>query len=348
LLVGYVSIQICALLAPCRRPILNATTSPLYARRYTNEPAIPPAGVKGIFSMKTFFVLLAVACFLNSAATTQAQEPTGTLKKIKDSQTIAVGHRESSIPFSYYDDKNQVVGYSQELVMKVVDAVKQKLSLPGLQVKLIPVTSQNRIPLIQNGTIDIESGSTTNNLERQQQVDFSDTMFIIGTRLLVKKDSGINDFPDLKGKNVVVTAGTTSERLIREMNEKNNMGMNIISAKDHGESFLTLQSGRAVAFMLDDALLAGERAKARQPDDWVIVGTAQSKEAYGMMMRKGDDQFRKLVDDVIAKAETSGEADKLYQKWFLSPIPPKGLNLNLPISDDVKQLFKNPNDKAYQ
>ncbi|MGA8657585.1 MAG: glutamate/aspartate ABC transporter substrate-binding protein [Chthoniobacterales bacterium] len=298
--------------------------------------------------MKTLFVLLATVCFMNSAATTQAQELTGTLKKIKDSQTIAVGHRESSIPFSYYDDKNQVVGYSQELVMKVVDAVKQKLSLPGLQVKLIPVTSQNRIPLIQNGTIDIESGSTTNNLERQQQVDFSDTMFVIGTRLLVKKDSGINDFPDLKGKNVVVTAGTTSERLLREMNEKNNMGMNIISAKDHGESFLTLQSGRAVAFMMDDALLAGERAKARQPDEWIIVGTPQSKEAYGMMMRKGDDQFKKLVDDVVAKAETSGEADKLYQKWFLSPIPPKGLNLNLPMSDDMKQLFKNPNDKAYQ
>lgn len=298
--------------------------------------------------MKNLFVFLAILCFVNSAATTQAQELTGTLKKIKDSQTIAVGHRESSIPFSYYDDKNQVVGYSHELVMKVVDAVKQKLSLPNLQVKLIPVTSQNRIPLVQNGTIDIESGSTTNNLERQQQVDFSDTMFVIGTRLLVKKDSGINDFPDLKGKNVVVTAGTTSERLIREMNEKNSMGMNIISAKDHGESFLTLQSGRAVAFMLDDALLAGERAKARQPDDWVIVGTSQSKEAYGMMMRRGDDQFKKLVDEVIAKAETSGEAQKLYQKWFLSPIPPKGLNLNLPISDDMKQLFKNPNDKAYQ
>jgi glutamate/aspartate transport system substrate-binding protein len=259
--------------------------------------------------------------------TTQAQELSSTLKKIKDTQTIAVGHRESSIPFSYYDDKNQVVGYSHDLVIKVVDAVKQRLNLPDLQVKLIPVTSQNRIPLVQNGTIDIESGSTTNNLERQQQVNFSDAMFIIGTRLLVKKDSGIKDFPDLKAKNVVVTAGTTSERLIRQMNEKSNMGMNIISAKDHGESFLTLQSGRAVAFMLDDALLAGERAKARQPDDWVIVGTPQSKEAYGMMMRKGDDQFKKLVDDVIAKAETSGEAEKLYQKWFLSPIPPKGLNV---------------------
>ena len=273
---------------------------------------------------------------------------TGTLKKIRDAGAISVGHRESSIPFSYYDDQNAVVGYSQDLVMLVVDAVKKKINLPNLQVKLIPVTSQNRIPLIQNGTIDIESGSTTNNLERQQQVAFSDTIFIIGTRLLVKKDSGIQDFPDLKGKNVVVTAGTTSERLIREMNEKQGMKMNIISAKDHGESFLTLQSGRAVAFMLDDALLAGERAKARKPGEWVIVGTPQSKEAYGMMLPKGDSQFKTLVDETIAKAETSGDAAKLYQKWFQSPIPPKGLNLELPLSDDMKELFKSPNDKAFQ
>ncbi len=277
-----------------------------------------------------------------------ADDLSGTLKKIKDAGSISVGHRESSIPFSYYDDKNAVVGYSQDLVMMVVDAIKKKLNMPNLQVKLIPVTSQNRIPLVQNGTIDIESGSTTNNLERQQQVAFSDTMFIIGTRLLVKKDSGIQDFPDLKGKNVVVTAGTTSERLIREMNEKAGMKMNIISAKDHGESFLTLQSGRASAFMLDDALLAGERAKARKPADWVIVGTPQSKEAYGMMMRKGDGQFKAIVDEIVAKAQTSGETAKLYQKWFQSPIPPKNLNLDLPLSDDMKELFKSPNDKALQ
>lgn len=298
--------------------------------------------------MKKYLVGATLCCIALCTGVQAQEELTGTLKKIKDAGTISVGHRESSIPFSYYDDKNQVVGYSQELVLKVVDAVKQKLNMPNLQVKLIPVTSQNRIPLIQNGTIDIESGSTTNNLERQKQVDFSNTMFIIGTRLLVKKDSPIKDFPDLKGKNVVVTAGTTSERLIREMNEKNAMGMNIISAKDHGESFLTLQSGRAAAFMLDDALLAGERAKARNPNDWIIVGTPQSKEAYGMMLTKGDTQFKKLVDDVIAKAQTSGEAEKLYTKWFMSPIPPKGLNLNLPLSDDMKQLYKSPNDKAFQ
>jgi glutamate/aspartate transport system substrate-binding protein len=300
-------------------------------------------------TMKNYVVAVVGLCLVAAGpGAWAADQLTGTLKKVKDAGFISVGHRESSIPFSYYDDRNQVVGYSQDLVMMVVDAVKKKLNMPNLEVKLIPVTSQNRIPLIQNGTVDIESGSTTNNLERQQQVSFSDTMFIIGTRLLVKKDSGIQDFADLKGKNVVVTAGTTSERLIREMNEKDKMGMNIISAKDHGESFLTLQSGRAVAFMLDDALLAGERAKARKPEDWVIAGTPQSKEAYAMMIRKGDDDFKKLVDETIARAETSGEAAKLYQKWFQSPIPPKSLNLDLPLSDDMKELFKNPNDKAFQ
>src|SRR6266478_4517471 len=299
--------------------------------------------------MKSYLVALIGLCLIALSPKARADEElTGTLKKIKDAGSISLGHRESSIPFSYYDDKNQVVGYSHEMLLLVVDAVKKKLNMPNLEVKLIPITSQNRIPLIQNGTIDIEAGSTTNNLERQQQANFSDSIFVIGTRLLVKKDSGIKDFPDLKGKNVVATAGTTSERLIREMNEKNNMGMNIISAKDHGESFLTLQSGRAVAFMLDDALLAGERAKARKPEDWVIAGTPRSKEAYAMMIPKGDADFKKLVDETIAQAETSGEAAKLYQKWFQSPIPPKSLNLDLPLSDDMKELFKNPNDKAFQ
>jgi glutamate/aspartate transport system substrate-binding protein len=292
-------------------------------------------------------VLAAVFCcwFLSGV---QAQEPTGTLKKIKDSGSISLGYRESSVPFSYYDDKNQVVGYSQELAALAIEAIKKKLSLPNLQVKKIPVTSGNRIPLVQNGTVDIEAGSTTNNLDREKQVSFSNTMFIIGTRLLVKKGSGIKDFPDLKGKTVVTTAGTTSEVLLRAMNEKNSMGMDIISAKDHAESFLILQSDRAVAFMMDDALLAGERAKARKPDDWEIVGTPQSKEAYGMMLAKDDVEFKKVVDEAIAQAETSGAAEKLYQKWFLSPIPPKGLNLNLPMSDDIKALFKSPNDKPFQ
>ena len=275
-----------------------------------------------------------------------AQE-SATLAKIKSSGTIALGHRESSIPFSYYDDKQQVVGYSQELMLKVVDAVKAELKLPALALKLTPVTSQNRIPLIQNGTVDIECGSTTNNTERARQVAFSNTIFIIGTRLMTKKESGIKDFPDLAGKNVVTTAGTTSERLIRKMNEEKKLGMNIISAKDHGESFLTLETGRAVAFMMDDALLYGELAKARRPADWAIVGTPQSYEAYGCMMRKDDPGFKKVVDAALAKAMTSGEAEAIYKKWFTQPIPPKGLNLNFPPSDAMFKLFKAPNDKPF-
>jgi len=287
-----------------------------------------------------------VLAALGVLATSAYAQDAGTLKKIKDTGVISLGHRESSIPFSYYDDKQNVVGYSHEFALKVVEAVKLKLNMPNLKVKLTPITSQNRIPLVQNGTVDIECGSTTNNAERQQQVSFSNTIFVIGTRLMTKKDSGVKTWDDLKGKTVVTTAGTTSERLLRKMNQDKNMGMNIISAKDHGESFLTLSTGRAVAFMMDDALLAGERAKSNDPADFVIVGTPQSHEAYGCMIRKNDPEFKKVVDDAIAKVETSGEADKIYKKWFESPIPPKGLNLAFPESDDIKALFKSPNDKV--
>jgi len=289
--------------------------------------------------------LLAVGML--SAPPLFAQELTGTLKKINDTGIIALGHRESSIPFSYYDDKQQVIGYSHELMLKVVDAVKTELKMAKLDTKLMPVTSANRITLVQNGSVDIECGSTTNNTERQKQVSFSNSIFVIGTRLMTKTNSGIKDFPDLAGKNVVTTAGTTSERLLRRMNEEKQMKMNVISAKDHGESFLTLETGRAVAFMMDDALLYGEMAKAKRASDWVVVGTPQSFEAYGCMMRKDDPAFKKLVDAALAKAMTSGEAEKIYAKWFLQPIPPKGLNLNFPLSDVVKALYKAPNDKAF-
>jgi glutamate/aspartate transport system substrate-binding protein len=275
-------------------------------------------------------------------------QDSGTLKKVKDTGVITLGHRESSIPFSYYDDKQQVVGYSQEIALKIVDAVKADQKIAKLDVKLLPVTSANRITLVQNGTVDLECGSTTNNTERQKQVAFSDTIFVIGTRLLSRKDSGIKDFPDLAGKNVVTTAGTTSERLLRKMNEDKKMNMNVISAKDHGESFLMVEQGRAVAFMMDDALLYGEIAKSRKPDDWAVVGTAQSKEAYGCMLRKDDPSFKRLVDDTIAKLMTSGEIVRIYDKWFTKPIPPKGLNMNMPLSDEMKALYKSPNDKPFE
>jgi glutamate/aspartate transport system substrate-binding protein len=276
------------------------------------------------------------------------QQFTGTMKKIKDTNTITFGHRESAVPFSYYDQNQKVVGYSQDFAAELVNGLKKQLNLPNLQVKMIPVTPQNRITLVQNGTIDMECGSTTNNKAREQQVAFSDTFFVIGTRLLVKKNSGIKDFPDLAGKTVVVSAGTTSEVLLRDMNQKQHMNMNIISAKDHGESFLTLETGRAVAFMVDDVLLFGERMKAKHPEDYVVVGTPQSHEAYGCMFRKDDPQFKQFVDTTFANIMKSGQADKIYKKWFLSPIPPYGRNLDFPMSKELADDYKHPNDTPYQ
>ncbi|MBW1253124.1 amino acid ABC transporter substrate-binding protein [Pantoea allii] len=291
-------------------------------------------------------VALSLLLLSAAAGAAQAEDLSGTLKKINDNGVIVIGHRESSVPFSYYDNQQKVVGYSQAYSNAIADAIKAKLNKPDLQIKMIPITSQNRIPLLQNGTYDYECGSTTNNLERQKQAAFSDTIFVIGTRLLVKKGGPIKDFDDLKGKTVVVTSGTTSEVLLHKLNDEKKMDMRIISAKDHGDSFRTLETGRAVAFMMDDALLAGERAKAKKPDDWEILGTPQSKEAYGCMLRKDDPQFKTLVDDTIAKAQTSGQAEKWFDIWFKQPIPPKNLNMNFELSDDMKTLFKTPNDKA--
>ncbi|WP_312053682.1 amino acid ABC transporter substrate-binding protein [Pantoea brenneri] len=291
-------------------------------------------------------VALSLLLISAAAGAAQAEDLSGTLKKINDNGVIVVGHRESSVPFSYYDNQQKVVGYSQAYSAAIVDAIKAKLNKPDLQIKMIPITSQNRIPLLQNGTYDFECGSTTNNLERQKQAAFSDTIFVIGTRLLVKKGGPIKDFTDLKGKTVVVTSGTTSEVLLHKLNDEQKLEMRIISAKDHGDSFRTLETGRAVAFMMDDALLAGERAKAKKPDNWEILGTPQSKEAYGCMLRKDDPQFKTLVDETIAKAQTSGQAEKWFDTWFKQPIPPKNLNMNFELSDDMKALFKTPNDKA--
>ncbi|MEM8182225.1 glutamate/aspartate ABC transporter substrate-binding protein, partial [Morganella morganii subsp. sibonii] len=290
-----------------------------------------------MFMRKLVLSVLVTGAALASAAVS-AEELTGTLKKINDNGVIIVGHRESSVPFSYYDNQQNVVGYSQDYSNHIVDAVKKTLNKPDLQVKLIPVTSQNRIPLLQNGTFDFECGSTTNNLARQQQAAFSNTIFVVGTRLLTGKDSGVKDFADLAGKNVVVTSGTTSEMLLNKLNDEKQMKMRIISAKDHGDAFRTLESGRAVAFMMDDALLAGERAKAKKPDNWVIVGTPQSEEAYGCMLRKDDPQFKALIDKTVSDAQTSGEAEKSYNRWFKQPIPPKNLNLNFELSDEMKGL----------
>lgn len=295
-----------------------------------------------------FFVLVLLGGLMLIPAKAQAEELEGTLKKIDETGQIIMGHRESSIPFSYYDIEQNVIGHAQDYSNKIVEAVKKKLNRPDLKVTYVPVTSQNRIPLLQNGTYDFECGSTTNNLERQKQVDFSNTFFIVGTRLLVHKDSKIKDFKDLKGQTVAVTSGTTSERILNVLNDEKDLNVRIISTKDHGDSFRTVESGRAVAFFIDDALLAGERAKAKKPGDWLIVGTPQSYEAYGCMVRKGDEPFRELVDGAIAEMQTSGEAAKSFEKWFKSEIPPKGMNMNFDLSKEMQGLYQNPNNKAYQ
>lgn len=270
----------------------------------------------------------------------------GTLKKVADDGVVVIGYREASIPFSYYDDAKNPIGYSMDLTALILERIKERIGKPDLQVRKLPITSQNRISLLQNGTIDFECTTTTHNTSREQQVDFSNTFFVIGTRLLARKSTGIKDFPDLKGQNVVVGAGTTSEILLRKMNTEQGMGMNVISAKDHSESFLMLSTGRAKAMMMDDALLAGERAKTKDASEFIITGTPQSREAYGCMIRKGDAQLRALLNETIAQLQTSGKAVAIYDKWFKSPIPPRNLNLDFAMSDDMKALFAKPNDKV--
>jgi glutamate/aspartate transport system substrate-binding protein len=289
---------------------------------------------------------LMATCLLASAA--HGQELTGTLKKIKETGSITLGARESAAPFSYNLEGTHFTGYSYDIMMKVVDRIKAELKMPELKWQVMPFTAQNRIPLIQNGTIDFECSSTTNNLERQQQVAFSNSIFVIGTRLITAKDSGIKDFDDLKGKNVATTAGTTSERLLNKINETKALGLNVIAARENSQALLAVESGRAVAFMMDDAILYGERAKSKSPEKWVVVGTPQSREAYGCMMRKDDAPFKKLVDDALAQMMTSGALVPIYKKWFEGPIPPRGTVLAFPMSEDMKQLYAHPNDKAIQ
>lgn len=290
---------------------------------------------------------VALACATLSASCALAQD-TSTLEKIAATSTISLGHRESSVPFSYYDNKHQVIGYAHELMLRAVEGIRTELKLAAITIKLVPVTSQNRIPLVVNGTVDLECGSTTHTGDRATKVAFSNTIFVVGTRLLTGRGSGVKDFPDLTGRRVVVTAGTTSERLLRKYNEEHAAAIKIIAAKDHGESFRELESGRAAAFMMDDALLYGERAKAMNPDAWVVVGTPMSNEAYACMMRKDDPAFKKVVDASLARVMTSGEAMRLYARWFNQPIPPKGLNLNWPASDAVRELYRAPNDRPIE
>ena len=270
----------------------------------------------------------------------------GTLKKVKESGTITLGHRESSTPFSYYDDKQKVIGYSIDLCMKIVEAVKAELKMPDLKVALAPVTSATRIPLLANGTVDMECGSTTNNLERQKQIAYAPTTFVTATRFVSKKASNLNRLADLKGKSVVSTAGTTNIKYLLKVNGEQNLGINVLTAKDHAEAFLMVETGRAAAFVMDDILLYGLVAGSKAPADYSVSADAFTVEPYGIMVRKGDPAFKKVADGAIAAVFKSGEIDALYRKWFLSPIPPKGVNLNVPMSAQLRNAIARPTDSG--
>jgi len=297
--------------------------------------------------MKRLAVLIATLFAAGAlAGAANAQQLTGTLKKIKDSGTITIGHRDTSIPFSYYDDKQQVVGYAVDICMGIVDAVKANLKMPKIDVKYNPVTSATRIPLMANGTIDLECGSTTNNLERQKQVAFTITHFVTANRYVAKKSSNIKTLTDLKGKTIVSTSGTTNIKWATEENTKRKLGMNIIAAKDHAEAFLTVDTGRAVAFFMDDILLYSLVATSRNPGDWVIGSEAYTVEPYGIMLRRDDPDFKKVVDGAVRSLYKSGRINAIYEKWFLKPIPPKGVNLNVPMSAPFKKVVANPTDSG--
>ncbi len=292
-----------------------------------------------LFALKTLSILaLAAPAWV-------AAQPTSTLDKVKQSGQITLAYRESSIPFSYLDDKAQPIGFAHEICMKIVDQVKKATGHPDLKVNFQAVTSANRIPLLQNGTIDIECGSTTNNSERGKQVQFAINYFYTGTRFLVKAGTQVKSIDDLKGKTIVSTTGTTNYKILRNLNEEKKLGMDLLGAKDHADAALMVETGRAVAFGMDDILLYGLRASSQNPASLAVVGDPIQVEPYGIMLRRDDPAFKKLVDDTLAGMMKSGEFTKLYTKWFQSPIPPKGINLNAPMSQELIDNMKALSDK---
>jgi glutamate/aspartate transport system substrate-binding protein len=287
---------------------------------------------------------LAFAAALLSAQA-GAEELTGTLKKIEETGAISLGYRDSSIPFSYLDDNQKPIGFAMDICLGIVDAVKNELKLDKPKVELIPVTSSTRIPLLANGTIDLECGSTTNNAERERQVAFTNTHFLTATRFVSKKSSHLNSIDDLKGKPVVATSGTTNIKQLTEANAARNLGITIIPAKDHAEAFLMVETDRAVAFVMDDILLASFVARSKDPSAYAISEDAFSRpEPCGIMLRKDDAAFKKVVDGATAALFASAEGQKLYDKWFMQKIPPKGVNLNTTIAPELKAEFAHPSD----
>lgn len=264
-------------------------------------------------------------------------ELTGTLKKIRDTGLITLGYREAAIPFSYVNDKGKPVGYTMDLCNAVVDAVKTALDMPNLRVREMSITPQNRIPLVKNGTVDLDCAPNTITPERAEQVGFSNPYYVSEVRLLVNRKDNIRGLEDLKGQNLVASAGSTGERLARIQADKG--GFRVIPARDHGESMMTLETGRAKAFALDDVLLAGLRANAREPGDFVIVGAPLETEHNALMLRRDDPQFKAFVDTTLAHVFSSGEIRRIQRKWFQQPIPPRNVNLNLEPSKEVLEVW---------
>jgi len=280
------------------------------------------------------------------SASVQAQELTGTLKKVKDSGSIALGVRDFTVPFSYLDDQQSYQGYTVDLCMRIVASVQRKLGLSRLDVKLIPVTPSTRIPLLTNGTIDLECGNTTNNVERHAQVDFTPTIFVTSGRFITKATANVHSLADLKAKTVAATSGSSYLKLLTILNGSQNLGMNLVTVRDTAEGVLMVESGRAAAYAQDDIVLSSLRASSKSPEDLAITKEPLSVEPLGMMQRRDDPDFKRVVDGAIGEIFKSGEITKLYKKWFQSPIPPKGINLNWPISPELQAVIFKPTDSG--
>ncbi|GJD54004.1 Glutamate/aspartate import solute-binding protein [Methylobacterium crusticola] len=271
---------------------------------------------------------------------------TGTLKKVKETGTITLGYRESSVPFSYLDGNQKPIGFSMDLCGQVVEAVRKKLGMADLKVAYNPVNSATRLLLVANGTVDIECGSTANQLARQKQVAFSVSTFVAQFKWLTRTDSGIASPDDLKGKPVVVTSGTNTSQFLNKLNQDERLGLKISQGKDHAESFLLVDAGRAAAFMEDDILLAGVKANSKDPSKFRILDKSYSADPYALMFRREDPDFKALVDETLVGLMKSGVFTQLYTRWFETPIPPRDLNLSFPMSEKLKELIKAPSDKA--
>jgi len=294
-------------------------------------------------SNKTIFSLLVIVAGFISAPTVSAQQ--STLDKMKSSGAVTMGVRESSGALSYTLGDGKYAGFHVEICNNVLRDIQKQLNLKTLDIKYSPVTSQNRIPLLQNGTVDIECGSTTNNATRQKDVAFAVTTYVEEIRIAVKANSGITSLNQLNGKKVATTTGTTSVQLLRKHERATGVNFEEVFGKDHADSFLLLESGRADAFVMDGSILAGNIANAKNPADFRIVGEVIAVEPIAIMMRKDDPTFKKAVDDSIIKMMKDGTLTKLWDKWFMQPIPPKNARVGLALSDSTKQAWSGPNDR---